>query len=317
MVNAEEEFDILLWCGGRFRQPNLPQALVAEAMLLQREDVNVLHSKDFDNPEAFRGKHVVVIGCGSSGRDIVGLIGALKDTSNAAASLTWVGPGNRIQDRYLQRGLTAQDLEEKFGLLISATITEAVQRLPKSGPLDLVFSTGYQYDLPDELFPEISFLNSSKTALEYAQFSAESGFTRLAESDGPMGFAGLMPVAVPLGTFHYQAKRFLESVLGPPMAESSEHNKTTERVPAATVTVAPPLEAADMVPASHAEAFFPASESMLRQGEELTFRHLLQHAKCPVEIADLRWRSDLFDFCEARIRTDFTTYRDWQYWVKL
>uniref|UniRef100_A0A8C9H292 Flavin-containing monooxygenase n=1 Tax=Piliocolobus tephrosceles TaxID=591936 RepID=A0A8C9H292_9PRIM len=60
-------FDAVMICSGHHVYPNLPTDSFPG---LDRFRGNYLHSRDYKNPEAFKGKRVLVIGLGNSGSDI-------------------------------------------------------------------------------------------------------------------------------------------------------------------------------------------------------------------------------------------------------
>merc|ERR1712113_770057 len=103
---------------------------------------------------------------------------------------------------------------------MGAEAARRARTLDPSASISLVLATGYEYDLPDlSALAQIQrpLLLDNRT-LNYAAFDPASGFTRLHSTAGemPFGFVGFMPLKIPMGTFFYQAKLFLESVLGVP-----------------------------------------------------------------------------------------------------
>lgn len=83
-----EAFDAVIVCSGIFRQPLIP-----EVPGLGGFPGQVLHSIDYRVPEPFAGRHVLVVGIGSSAADIaVDLLGTAGRVTLSTRRGAWVAP---------------------------------------------------------------------------------------------------------------------------------------------------------------------------------------------------------------------------------
>ena len=72
----EEEYDVVVVANGHYESPHVPPEWQEMAL---RGGVRVMHSKDYDQPEPFTGKRVVVVGSRASGTDLAREIATVAD----------------------------------------------------------------------------------------------------------------------------------------------------------------------------------------------------------------------------------------------
>ena len=73
---GEEEYDVVVVANGHYESPSVPSELQEMA---SRGGVPVMHSKDYDEPQPFTGKRVVVVGSRASGTDLAREIATVAD----------------------------------------------------------------------------------------------------------------------------------------------------------------------------------------------------------------------------------------------
>lgn len=185
----QQDFDAVLVCAGHFTQPNIPDAF--------RSQPYTIHSSEFDTPEEFADERVVVIGAGSSARDIVTFL-----ATGGSREVVWAG--EKVRSKYLSRSLTESTLKEKLPNL-TVHSGDLEQFLNSTGPSPqhvIICATGYRYEfdfLHDALRPKV-FQGRHLQTLKRG-YSLSPG----------IGFIGFAPAAVPLGVMYYQAKDFILS----------------------------------------------------------------------------------------------------------
>lgn len=72
----EEEYDVVVVANGHYESPHVPPEFQEMAL---RGGVRMMHSKDYDQPEPFTGKRVVVVGARASGTDLAREIATVAD----------------------------------------------------------------------------------------------------------------------------------------------------------------------------------------------------------------------------------------------
>ncbi len=87
----QESFDWLIACNGIFSIPSIPPFAGTQAFL--KAGGQVLHTSQFTDPEAARGRHALVIGYGKSSCDVANAIAPISaSTTMVVRSLIWKIP---------------------------------------------------------------------------------------------------------------------------------------------------------------------------------------------------------------------------------
>jgi hypothetical protein len=99
----EESFDHLIVANGIFSQPYVPDFEGSEAFRNAGGDIR--HTSEFNEPEAARGKHVLVVGYGKSSCDVANAtVGISASTTMVVRNLIWKIPrfvGNVVNLKYI------------------------------------------------------------------------------------------------------------------------------------------------------------------------------------------------------------------------
>jgi dimethylaniline monooxygenase (N-oxide forming) len=97
-----ETFDAVIVCCGRENHPFVPEIPGAETFTGK-----ILHSSAYKGPEEFQGRHVLVVGVGSSGADIASEVSTMAERVYVSTGGgTWFLPrtiGNRPYDHHMTR----------------------------------------------------------------------------------------------------------------------------------------------------------------------------------------------------------------------
>uniref|UniRef100_A0A2R9BWN6 Flavin-containing monooxygenase n=1 Tax=Pan paniscus TaxID=9597 RepID=A0A2R9BWN6_PANPA len=149
-------FDAVMICSGHHVYPNLPTDSFPG---------NYLHSWDYKNPEAFKGKRVLVIGLGNSGSDIaVELSRLATQVIISTRSASWVM--SRVWDDGYPRDMISLRKEPVFNdelpsriLCGTLSIKPSVKEFTETSAVfedgtvfeaidSVIFATGYDYSYP-------------------------------------------------------------------------------------------------------------------------------------------------------------------------
>lgn len=184
----EETFEAVLVCNGHYNVPFSP--LLDGIEYFQGE---VLHSRDYDGPEPFRGKNVLVVGTKSSGTDLA------REISSLARIV-------HVSDRGLSLGsLQYENLFHRPGLVRIAPDSGEVEFTDgTTAQVDhIVWCTGFLYD-----FPFLSENTMMGLGLTAANKRSVPGLYKQLFSieDSSVAFIGLPFSIVPSPLFNLQAK---------------------------------------------------------------------------------------------------------------
>lgn len=189
--DKEEHFDAVMVCNGHYSKPFVPALPGAEAFLGAS-----LHSHDYRTPDAFKDKHVVVIGAGPSGMDLC-LEVALSGAASVVLSHHWPEPiTTRFPDNVRQAGDVVKVSERSVQFADGST-----------GPADVLFyCTGYLYSFP--------FL-SEECRVRVEDNHVQPLYKHLVHIDHPtMALVGLPFYVCANSLFDLQARVFLRTLKG-------------------------------------------------------------------------------------------------------
>ena len=147
-IECTDFFDAVIICNGHYNVPLQPQA--SDMVGLKNFRGEIMHSIDYNDPEIFAGKAVLVVGSKSSGTDIAREI-------SSVAKIVYVSDRSLIREA----GAVYGNIHHKPGILSTLSeelnIVDAETELGNSVQFEdnsiadvdvLIWCTGYAYDYP-------------------------------------------------------------------------------------------------------------------------------------------------------------------------
>ena len=170
-------FDAVVVCNGHYTQPNRP--LIKGST---ESGLNILHAKDYINPDPFRDQRVLVWGSKASGMDLV------REISTTAKQVYWCGhdPGMEalVHDKSnvsIHSDPTKID-QDTIELADGERLTDVDQ---------VLFCTGYQYQFP---FLDKAFITSRRQSRSRSSSAHPAGQTANTGLHRPALFGDPLPV---------------------------------------------------------------------------------------------------------------------------
>ena len=227
-VTYTEHFDAVVVANGHYEEPYIPQIPGQHEWLAADPSRSIVHSRSYDEPSAFRGRSVLVVGGRSSGVDIArSLRGVARwvyvlekkcatAVSHEAEAVTHVPLGTRLcADGRLRVGETG------------GSKTDRVEPEPLPGPpVDaVVLATGYTYSFP--------FLDEHALGMRFVGRRAVTPlYLHMQHAVHPtLGFVGIhLAVPCPIPFFECQAAYLAEAWARPPVEELSTADERAQWV---------------------------------------------------------------------------------------
>lgn len=227
-------FDAVVVCNGHYNIPLTP--LMSQSNTFGKFQGEVMHSIDYDGPDAFKGKSVVVVGGKSSGTDLAREIATVAQVVYASDRSTKAEATSSYGNIHLKPGIQDLNYQAIDGLAAdnpcrSGLIQFTDQSVAKVDVL--LWCTGYAYDYPF-LFPakERNTAESTSPDHESADHSSVKVENRrkvcnlyqqiFSISDPTLSFVGLPYSVVPFPLFFMQAKWIAAVYAGRKMLPTKE-----------------------------------------------------------------------------------------------
>ena len=232
--NNVDYFDAVVVCNGHYNIPLTP--LMSQPNAFGNFRGEVMHSIDYDGPDAFKGKSVLVVGGKSSGTDLAREIASVAHAVYASDRSTKLGVANSHGNIHLKPGIQSLNYDAVSDSSADSTCRSGLVQFTDQSvaKVDIVlWCTGYAYDYPF-LFPvkredtaesvssdlQSDVLNSVKVENKRKVCNLYQQVFSISEPT--LSFVGLPYSVVPFPLFHMQAKWIAAVYAGRKMLPSKE-----------------------------------------------------------------------------------------------
>lgn len=120
-VKSEEYFDAVIICNGHYNVPLIPDD--QKIGKLSEFDGEIMHSVDYDTPDQFKGRSVLVVGSRSSGTDLAREISSLASTVYVSDRSLNKEKSGLYQNIYLKPGISSLESRSLLNLYNLMSVT--------------------------------------------------------------------------------------------------------------------------------------------------------------------------------------------------